>query len=142
MRGLGQVLNPILLILVAVGCGEDSLEPDAQILYGQWGAAGGDPAQLTALTVGAELRLACSSVATNSPVPLRPDNSFDFIGRFDGSGAQVGGSPIRARVRGRLLDESVTLSVDLGHDGDPPFSYTLQRGVDPRFEDLEIFCPQ
>jgi hypothetical protein len=83
-----------------LSCGEDSLDPDAQILYGQWGTPGENPAQLIALNVAAELRLACSSVVTSSPVPLRPDNSFEFIGR-----------------------------------------YVLQRGVDPRFEDLPPTCP-
>jgi hypothetical protein len=53
----------------------------------------------------------------------------------------VGGSPIRARVRGRWLDETVTLDVDFAHDGEPPFSYVLHRGVDPHFEDLPPICP-
>ncbi len=127
-----------LFCLIALGCGQPS-GPSGTTLRGEWGAAGEDPARLIALNIGAELHLACSSVVTSSPVPLSPDNSFVFRGRYYGSGA---GSPLRALVRGSLVEESVRLSVDLEHDGDPAFSYTLQRDVDPRFEDLEVFCPQ
>ena len=131
-----------LLLCSILACDSEPVGPGGPILRGQWGAGGEDPAQLIGLGVAAELRLACSSVSIHTPVELAQDGAFGFTGKYQSSMRQVGGPGTRAKVQGRLQGETVTLTFDILGDDLPGWSYTLQRGVDPHFEDLPPMCPQ
>lgn len=128
-----------LILLAAIGCSHDAGEPSGYTLYGQWGSSGEAPAQLIGLGVAAELQLACSSVGTHKPVVLGSDSTFGFTGTLRTSVAE---SPEpRARVQGHWEGDVVNLDFDILDDGLPGWSYTLERGVDPRFQDQPPSCP-
>jgi hypothetical protein len=129
-----------LVLVAALGCGHDADESSGPILYGQWGSIGDAPAQLLGLGVAAELQLLCSAVGTNTPVELGPDNTFEFSGRLRTS--MLESREPTARVQGRLQGETVTLTVDILGDNLPSSRYTLERGVNPHFEDQPPSCPQ
>jgi hypothetical protein len=137
-----RLLHCALLGTVALGCGHDPADDGAVILQGRWGSIGHDAALLIGLSVGAELQFVCSAVSTEAPLELDLDGNFSFTGRYNTSMAQVGGEQPRARVEGRLQGETVALTFDLLGDGLPGSDYTLERGVDPHFEDLPPGCPQ
>ena len=132
-----------LLGMVALGCGHNPFD-DGPILQGRWGMLGNDPALLIGLSVGAELQFGCSMVTSEEPLLLDADRNFGFVGRYYTSTAIVGGER-RARVQGRMDEitgNTVTLTVDILGDGLPASGYTLQRGVDPLFDDQPPSCPQ
>jgi hypothetical protein len=99
-------------------------------------------AHLIALSVAAELQFPCSRVSTNEPVALGVDGSFASTGEFLGSRSMVYQPHPRGRVTGRLLGDRVTLTLDVLDDGAPGWSLTLERGVDPHFENQPPICPQ
>jgi hypothetical protein len=81
-------------------------------------------------------------LSSEAPLELDSNGNFGFTGRYNASMAQIGGDQPRARVEGHVEGEIVALSFDILGDGLPGSGYTLERGVDPRFEDLPPSCPQ
>ena len=127
-----------LICLLALGCG-DPADPNS-ILHGQWGTTGEDSALLIALSVGAELQLPCSSVSTDDPVELQRDGTFTFSGDYQSSTLELDAPRVRAQVSGRYQGRTVVVSLDILKDGLPAYVYTLERGINPHFEDQPPFC--
>jgi hypothetical protein len=121
-------------LLLAGGCGQPN-EPQLSFLVGQWGSTTAD---FIAIRAGAELRLACTLIVMDDPIPLQPDGTFSVLGRLQASGPQIQGELPRVRVSGTIAGAHATIIAPSVHRGTPE-TLALEAGVTPQGE--PPMCP-
>jgi hypothetical protein len=113
--------------------GDDTTEPQANLLLGRWG---GGPVELVAIHAGAEVTGDCATLVIGSPIVLRDDGSFRATGHF--RDASLSGAGPAVTLEGQVDGSRVRISLPVfAQQG--PVTFTLDSGVVPQRTNPE--CP-